>query len=417
MIAVAEPIRKSASRNGPTLLLLPALEANAGANGTFILTRKFIEGVREYAKLWPGRVSVAIQRASGPADNLDQVAVHPNDLPFALQWIDLRREPAELNAKISDAAVVLVSLVDRHVHLASECVRLGVPLVYITEYSEQTRRQIVNAETRNPVLRWRREQWTIKLERDYEQAVRLAAGLQCNGTPTYDAYRRLNPNALLYFDTRVRAHELASSQTIGRRTEKMLAGGPLRLAFSGRLIPMKGVDHLPLVAAELKRLGVPFTLSICGDGALQDELRREFERRGLSNQVQMRGVLDFHSQLLPFIASSVDLFVCGHRQGDPSCTYLETMSCGTPIAGYDNEAFRGLVATSNVGWLSPLDQPELLARRIADLHGHRSALAQGAFDSLAFAARHTFEKTMEARVEHLLRCARIGRAMVAGGVA
>jgi len=162
---------------------------------------------------------------------------------------------------------------------------------------------------------------------------------------------------------------------------------------------------------------VPFTMDICGGGALETPMRAAIERLGLSVVVRMRGVLDFKTKLMPFVARNVDLFVCCHRQGDPSCTYLETMSCGTPIVGYDNEAFRGLVDASRVGWLSPLDQPGSLAARIAELHRDRAALSKAALDSLAFASQHTFEKTMRSRIEHILQFARSSQPSRAEAVA
>ncbi len=54
------------------------------------------------------------------------------------------------------------------------------------------------------------------------------------------------------------------------------------------------------------------------------------------------------------------------------------MACGTPIVGYDNEAFRGVVGTSGVGWLSPLDEPELLAAKIAELNQNHQAVVAAA---------------------------------------
>lgn len=397
-----------------TLVILPALPAKAGDNGSFVLTRKFLDGVMEYVRDWPGPVTVAMERVTKADSNLDHVQVMPEDVPFELRWIDWRNGVGAARELLADARVALVSLVDKHTRISQLAATLSRPVVYISEYSVTTRRQIIRAETRNPILRWRRERWTLALERRYEQAVRLAAGVQCNGTPTYHAYRALNPSTLLYFDTRVRASQLASVDTLEARTKELLEGGPLRLAFSGRLIAMKGVDHLPRVAAELKRLNVPFSMDICGGGVLERRLRKDIRRLELDSEVRLRGVLDFQRELMPFVARHVDLFVCCHRQGDPACTYLETMSCGTPIVGYDNEAFHGLVSASGVGWLTPMDKPEQLAARIAELNRSRQELADAATASLAFASRHTFEKTMRMRVDHMIACAEASEGVASG---
>ncbi len=115
---------------------------------------------------------------------------------------------------------------------------------------------------------------------------------------------------------------IISRAKLSQRLESFAAGRPIRLAFSGRLIAMKGADHLPRIAAELRRLGVPFEMTICGDGDLRPKIATEVARAGLDACVKLPGVLDFAQQLTPLLQDEIDLFVCPHRQGDPSCTYL-----------------------------------------------------------------------------------------------
>lgn len=172
------------------------------------------------------------------------------------------------------------------------------------------------------------------------------------------AYRAVNQNTLLYFDTRTTENMLISDHELAERTAMCSENQPLRLFFSGRLLKIKGVDHLILVAKELKKLGIRFEMSICGDGDLKPSMTRQIHALGLSDSVKMLGLLEFKSELVPFVKKNVDLFLCCHRQGDPSCTYLETMSCGVPIVGYDNEAFAGLVQHSHTGWSVQMDRPE-----------------------------------------------------------
>ena len=115
----------------------------------------------------------------------------------------------------------------------------------------------------------------------------------------------------------------------------------------------------------------------------------------------MKGVLEFKEELLPFVKNQIDLFVCCHIQGDPSCTYLETLSCGVPIVGYANEAFMGVIEASSTGWATKMNRPDLLALKIAELDSHRELLVQHSKKSLSFAALHTFEKTFQNRISHL----------------
>jgi len=395
------------------LALCTAMTAVPGSRpGSFVLTRKFLDGVREYARCWPGPITVWVERAAARDSNLDHVEVQPSELPFDVRWIEPAAGAGRFAAMLESADLVLAALVDRHVPLAEPCRRQGVPLVYVTEYSVKTRQQIVRAETRNPLLRWRRIRWTTRLEGEYLRAIALASGVQCNGLPTYNAYRAHHPRALLYFDTRVRAAQLVADDILQRRLDHLRSGRPLRLAFTGRLIAMKGADHLPQVARELQRLGVPFTLDICGGGDLDAKIRADLAQFDLQQHVRLRGVLDFERELLPLVSRDIDLFVCCHRQGDPSCTYLETYSCGVPIVGYDNEAFAGLATRAGAGgaeWVTPLDDPVTLAHRIADLNGRREDIAIASDNALAFAKMHTFEQTMRTRVEHMIECREAGR--------
>ena len=147
--------------NRLNLIIFTALAATAGhRDGTFVLTRKFIEGVMEYVKTWPGSISVWVQRNHQPDNNLDHVEVHPDDLSFHLNWLE-DTGAARFYPGLDEADVALAALVPKHIDLAELCVKRNIPLIYITEYSVLTRRQIVRAETRNPLLRWRREHWAL----------------------------------------------------------------------------------------------------------------------------------------------------------------------------------------------------------------------------------------------------------------
>lgn len=385
------------------LLVLPSLKAVVKDDGRVVVTQKFIDGMAEYVKSWDGPVRAVLEPADATSNNLDNVAVVPAALPFELDVLSFR-DP-RINDHLRESAVALGGTDHRQNHFATLCANLGTPYVVNTEYTLHTRCQIATAEESNPLRRWRRIWWERGQERANVTSVRRAAGVQCNGMPTYDAYRTLNAATLLYFDTRTTAEMLPDEEQLQLRLAQMLQGAPLRLAFSGRLIAMKGADHLPLFAAELRRLGIPFTLAICGAGDLEDAMRMAFSRYELWGEVQFRGNLDFKHRLVPLLQNEIDLFVCPHVQGDPSCTYLETMACGVPIVGYANEAWHGLMQLSGGGRSAPLEDFALLAAAVARLHADREQLAKLSLKAWDFARDHTFESTFARRVEHLRECA------------
>ncbi|MBC7171628.1 MAG: glycosyltransferase [Polyangiaceae bacterium] len=181
---------------------------------------------------------------------------------------------------------------------------------------------------------------------------------------------------------------------------------PIRLVFSGRFHPMKGVDHLPAVAEALERRGVPFELHLFGGGELDEVIRARVSERGLSSRVAFHGSVDFATELVPWLREHADLFVCCHRQGDPSCTYLETLACGVPIAGYANEAWRGMLREApGIGVATPMNDVEALATAIARLAASPEALLEASINALGFAKKHLFESTFARRIAQLRRLA------------
>lgn len=394
-----------APKDRRSLLLIPTLPAVTTPAGGVVLTRKFIEGCEAFRVNWDGPLDLLLRPTREPTDNLDNVEVRPGDLAFGLRVLPLD-DPA-VKPLLAAAGVVLGGLCHEQSHLAAWSAEVGTPFAYTTEYTLRTRLQIASVEVKNPLRRLRRMWFERGLERRHEVSLRRASAVQCNGTPTFDAYRGLTRDALLFFDTRLeQAHLIGAGmldERLRERQRRRAAGEPIRLAFSGRLKEMKGVDHLLPVAEELRRLGVPFQLDIFGDGNLNQALDEGIEDRGLAGLVRRHGTLDFHTELTPRIQSQCDLFVACHRQGDPSCTYLETFGCGVPIAGYANEAFAGLLERTESGVSVPMDQPESLARAIQALAADTERLARLSHTARAFAAENTCERTFAARAAHLER--------------
>ncbi len=385
------------------LLLLPSLNAELRSDGRVNITGKFHTGVEAFASRWDGSVRVIMEPREGGTENLDDTLVDPHELEWALEVLPFAGPDFE--RRMAEAGVVLGGLGHRQNGLAEKARELGVPFATTSEYTLKTRRQIAEADDPGGLLgtlkTLRRKQWEAGQERANLRTVRAAAGVQCNGTPTHEAYAPENPNTLLFFDTRTRDADVLSDEALEARLGRVMAGEPLKLAFTGRLDPMKGARHLPAVAAALRSRGVPFTMSVCGDGRDAERMRTEIAEHGLGDQVTMLGVLDFQNELVPFVKEEVDLFVCPHLQGDPSCTYLETMAAGVPIAGFANEAWAGILDRVPAGWRAPLGDTDALATRIAEAHEQRAILAERTRAALTFAREHTYEKSFDRRVAHL----------------
>jgi glycosyltransferase involved in cell wall biosynthesis len=372
-------------------------------DGKVLLTRKLLEAVEKFQNLWPGTITVMMEETTEETDNIDKKIFTRNELPFNLKIASFDQLTADHFR--NQTSLVLATLGYRQNHISKICRSAGVPCIYVSEYTLKTRKQIIAVNTKNPLLLLRRNLWEQSQEQKQREAIQLAEGLQCNGTPTYEVYRTINPDPMLFYDTRISEDMLPTHKELEKRTCSLDENKPLRLVFSGRLNKMKGADHLLLVAQELKRLEVPFELHISGAGVLEKMMHEKISREGLHDCVKMMGLPDFKANFFPFVKENIDMFICCHRQGDPSCTYIETMSCGVPIVGYANEAFTGMVEYSKAGWVVPMDKPKLLAKKVAELNNNREEIKQMSFNSLNFAKLHTFENTFAARIEHMKRIA------------
>lgn len=392
--------------NQKSLMVLTGVSAERREGGLYRLPQKFIQGMQTYARAWDGPVCALIDPRSTDTGNLDHVEVAPGDLGFSVRVA--RFGSAELYAELAGQGVLLATVDHRLPRLAEECRRRGLPCVYNAEYTLRTRLQFLRAERAIGLRLLWGGLWELRQEAAALEQFELASGIQCNGLPCFLEYGRRNRAPLLYFDSRIRSADVATDDELLEANLRRRRGEPLHLVFSGRLIRAKGADYLPDVALALRAEGVPFRMTICGDGELRSELAERIERARLEPDVRLAGVLEFTSALLPLLRSRADVFVCCHRQGDPSCTYLETFACGVPIVGYANEALATLIAATDAGATVPMDSPRALASLIAGLDAEREVLCSWARRARDFAARHTLEQTFAARIRHLERARELG---------
>lgn len=388
------------------LTIVQSLPAIKLPNGEVLLTRKLVSAAQKFLELWQGSITIIMEETQRESREIDPKIFKYDELPFKLEILDFSQIKSTHFKNKTD--LVLGVLGYHQNYISKVCKEANVPCVYISEYTLKTRQQIVAVEETKLLKRLWRSRWENKQEKKQLEAIALADGMQCNGTPTHKDYQGLCPNTLLFFDTRITEEMLATSEEIETRTAYLSENKPLRLVFSGRLNKMKGANHLLDVAQELKKLQIPFELYISGRGDLEANMHQRIVDEELTDYVKMMGVPDFNTDFFPFVKANIDLFICCHRQGDPSCTYIETMSCGVPIIGYANEAFEGIVELSESGWLIEMNQPKLIAQKVAELNNQREEIKAMSDKAIEFARKHTFEKTYEARIAHMKQIAMKG---------
>lgn len=386
----------------PVLMIWPSVAAWR-LDGQLWLDRKFKDGMAAYCERWRGRVRVAMRVQDVAAlSPFGAWRWDPADAPFTLDVI----EPGQTLAasQLTDVDVLLASADDhRQLDVAALCKTLPTACVYVIEYTLRTRLDMGRHSSTPLIKKLKTAIWHLRNERRIVRAMRLADGIQANGSPAFKSYGAGSPSALLYWDTRLLRSQLVDRAALDSKLATLREGGPLRLAFSGRLIAAKGADAMVPLALRLRQLGVPFTLDIFGAGELADEIRSAIAAHRLDDVVRLRGPVDFDDVLMPTIKAQVDVFVCCHRQGDPSCTYAETLGCGVPMVGFANEALAALVQEDGVGWTVPMGSTSALAERIAALAANREEICAKSVAALRFAENNHFENVFDRRIDHCVR--------------
>ncbi len=388
-----------------TLIVLPSLTGIRRPNGRLVLAGRFLSGMKSYRELWDGPLIAVVEPQSESVVDADRklggddVEIDPSSADFETVLLDYDDREA-MGRELSRANMVLAGIHYRQNHIWELGAAVGVPVVYTSEYTLKTRLQVVHASVKNPLVKARRIAWEINQERIIRTGLKNSIGLHANGTPTYEAYRDLSPNPLLFFDGRGSDDMLVDPVALERRLERLGQGEPLRLVFAGRMNHMKGADELLKVARQLLDDGVSFTLDIYGGGILEEEMRATIAREQMGHAVHMFGFVPF-SELMPKIGRDYDMFLCCHVQGDPSGMYLEMLGKGLPFAGYGNEALAGILRITNVGLVAPVRDHVDCAKKIGSLAKDPDRIRFMARAARAFAQRHTFDKSFSRRIEHL----------------
>lgn len=110
--------------------------------------------------------------------------------------------------------------------------------------------------------------------------------------------------------------------------------GPLRLLWTGRLRPWKGLPLLLHALAQLPQ-DVPCELRVLGEGADEAKLRRLAERLGVGHRIAWVGWGPY-SQTLPHYRWA-DLFMFTSLRDTSGAGLLEALAAGTPIVGINHQ--------------------------------------------------------------------------------
>ena len=131
----------------------------------------------------------------------------------------------------------------------------------------------------------------------------------------------------------------------------------IRLAWGGEFSHRKRPQLAVQVMAELRDLGTPCHLTMCGDGPLLTQTEEQIEELGLGEDVTLAGRVPRFDD---YIARSHALLLTSTWEGLPRVG-LESLAIGRPVFAFDVKGTRSLPAVT----LAPGDSPRALAELIA----------------------------------------------------
>ena len=141
---------------------------------------------------------------------------------------------------------------------------------------------------------------------------------------------------------------------------------PVHIVFVGRFLREKGIFELMQAAREMRREGVNFKLTLCGDidtGNLSSATSDHCLQWKNDNLVDQMGRVD---DVRPYLESADIVVLPSYREGTPR-SLLEAMAIGRPLVATDVPGCRNVVEDGVNGHLIPAKSSRELANALTHL--------------------------------------------------
>ncbi len=195
-----------------------------------------------------------------------------------------------------------------------------------------------------------------------------------HGNDCYLAYSPWSRENHLIHDIHLKPEDAICPADLAAKLESA-SQTPLRIAYAGRLDPMKAPPQWLRALARARDLGVAFEGVWLGDGPLRDEFHALLDSLGLTSLVRTPGFVG-RPTLLDELRRA-HLFVFTHVTPESPRCLLEALVAGAPIVGYDNPFARDLCADGHGGGaFVPVGDHQALGNAIAKLAADRTRLRQ-----------------------------------------
>ncbi len=163
---------------------------------------------------------------------------------------------------------------------------------------------------------------------------------------------------------------------VASRPRAVEPGGPLKLAYVGRMIEFqKRISDLLVLIDGLESRVVPYEFHVVGDGAHLDDWRRSLAERCLDHgRVVLHGRRS--AEWVERFLGGIDVSVLVSDYEGTSITMLESMGAGVvPSVTRVSSGVDEWIRDGENGIVVPIGEPDRMAARLAELAGDRDRIA------------------------------------------
>ena len=147
--------------------------------------------------------------------------------------------------------------------------------------------------------------------------------------------------------------------------------GPFRICFAKALLPIYGPDLLLRAFALAVRSGLDLSLSMAGQGRMENSLKRLAGELGIAGRVTFVGQIPY-DEIYPFIQRH-HLMVMPSRMESFGVAVLEAGACARPVIASDTGGVPELLLNHETGFLIPVGDVDRLAEEISKLAQDRAS--------------------------------------------
>lgn len=195
------------------------------------------------------------------------------------------------------------------------------------------------------------------------------------GQATYEEYAHYFQRSGIFYNVTITEDDRISHEKIQAKVETVLSHrGPLKLAYVGRAMDMKGAIEWVRTIDDLVKSGVPVQAAWIGDGPLLDEMKHLAEELGITEHIAFLGYMTDRQKIFAHIVDAHIFLFCHKTSESPRCL-IEALAQGCALVGYRNAYPLELVKTYGGGQFVELGNWRELAAAVRALHQDRNELA------------------------------------------